>query len=119
LNKIGFSCSLNCFKAHKESDKCVEKAPQTEDIIEDRQPSRTNVFTTMDTVPTDKLDLLSQSEPIKNLLKNPNLRNFLTEVDSASIPWNAMKLAMMEPIFTEFADECMKIIEPNDEEEKC
>lgn len=27
-----------------------------------------------------------------------------------------MRLAMMEPIFLEFADECMKIVEPQEED---
>ena len=81
--------------------------------MEDRKPDKINVFTTVDTVATEKLQELKNSEQIKEMLKNPHLRNFLLEINSASNSWNAMKLAMMEPIFVEFADECMKIVEPD------
>lgn len=83
-------------------------------IVEDRKPSRVNVFTTVDTVKTESLEELRRCDKIKELLTNPHLRNFLLEVDSASNPFNAMKLAMSEPIFLEFADECMTIISKNE-----
>jgi zinc finger HIT domain-containing protein 3 len=84
------------------------------EFVEDKRPDKTNVFTTVDTVPPEKLAQLGQSEKIKELLKNPHLRNFLVEVNSAHNSWSAMKLAMMEPIFLEFADECMNIVEPQE-----
>lgn len=49
---------------------------------------------------------------LKNLLCNPHLRQFIREVDSSSNPWKAMKIAMLEPLFIEFANECLKTVEP-------
>lgn len=95
----------------------MKKIPQHQEVIEDKKPNKINFFTTVDTVPQEKLQRLDNSESLKELLKNSHLRNFLTEVNTASNSWNAMKLAMMEPLFLEFADECMKIVEP--EEDKC
>lgn len=85
-------------------------------MIEDRTATR-QVFTTVDTVPIELLEKLQNSENLKNLLRNKHLREFIKEVDSARNPTNAMKLAMMEPLFVEFTDECMKVVEPNDEVE--
>lgn len=101
---------MTCFKVHKENRKCEEV--KKEEIVEDKRPDNINVFTTVDTVPQEKLQELEKSDNIKNMLKNPHLRNFLKEINSASNSWDAMKLAMMEPIFLEFADECMNIVEP-------
>lgn len=105
------SCSLTCFKAHKENGNCEEV--KKEEIVEDKKPDKINVFTTVDTVRPEKLEELEKSDTIKQLLKNPHLRNFLREINSAPNSWNAMKLAMMEPIFLEFADECLKTVEPD------
>lgn len=70
-----------------------------------------HVFTTIDTVPMEQLEKLRESEHLKNLLRNPHLRKFITEVHSSRNPSNAMKVAMLEPLFVEFADECMKIVD--------
>lgn len=54
------------------------------------------------------------SEALKCLLLNPHLRQLITSVDSAENKDKAMKDAMQEPLFTEFADQCLKIIEPKE-----
>jgi len=41
----------------------------------------------------------------------------LAEVDTATDPARAIQSAMLEPIFVEFADECMNILEPCTKEE--
>lgn len=82
-------------------------------IVEDKTPQNTIFFPTDDTVPIQKLEELRSSEELKKLLDNPHLRNLLKEIDVADNAWNAMKVAMMEPLFTEFADECLKIVEPD------
>lgn len=54
------------------------------------------------------------SEALKDLLRNPHLREFIRAVDSSPNARKAMKFAMLEPLFIEFADECMKIVEPEE-----
>ncbi|KAG1931660.1 zinc finger HIT domain-containing protein [Pimephales promelas] len=65
-----------------------------------------------DKVPLQKLQQLGDSEALKDLLRNPHLRQLMMAVDSAGDKAKAMKDAMQEPLFVEFADQCLKIIEP-------
>uniref|UniRef100_A0A182SG88 Zinc finger HIT domain-containing protein n=1 Tax=Anopheles maculatus TaxID=74869 RepID=A0A182SG88_9DIPT len=46
------------------------------------------------------------------MLYNPHLRQLLTEIDNGRDGMNAVKVAMMEPLFVEFADECLRLVEP-------
>lgn len=60
----------------------------------------------------------AHSEGLRNLLYNPHLRNFLRTIDVAPNAWKVMQAAMQEPLFIEFADECLKIVEPSSDDEK-
>ncbi|XP_077079444.1 zinc finger HIT domain-containing protein 3 [Siphateles boraxobius] len=115
-------CSVSCFKRHKDDDSChpikesvpassrptpVSNAEQpwiVEDLLD--EDSQT------DKVPLQKLQLLGDSEALKGLLRNPHLRQLMMSVDSAENKAKAMKDAMQEPLFVEFADRCLQIIEP-------
>ena len=41
----------------------------------------------------------------------------IREIDSSEDPGKLLSQAMQIPIFTEFADECLRIVEPHDESE--
>lgn len=64
------------------------------------------------------LFFLGNSEPLRRLLYNPHLRQLLQQIDVAPNAWKAMRAAMQEPLFVEFADECLKVVEPMTEDEK-
>lgn len=64
-----------------------------------------------DRLPQSKLDLLANSEEIKKLLTNPHLRQMLKFIDSSEDKEKCMGSAMKEPIFTEFADACLALVE--------
>lgn len=83
--------------------------------MEDTTPTMAHVFTTIDTVPLEQLARLKDSEHLKNLLANPHLRKFIKEVHGSRNPSNAMKVAMQEPLFVEFADECMRVVDPSED----
>uniref|UniRef100_A0A182JGA0 HIT-type domain-containing protein n=1 Tax=Anopheles atroparvus TaxID=41427 RepID=A0A182JGA0_ANOAO len=109
-------CSVPCYKTHQEQPcepATTLPADVEEPFREDRVPKKTILFPTVDTVPQEKLELLGQSEHLKNLLQNPHLRRFLKEVDNGRDGMNAIRVAMMEPLFVEFADECLRIVEPS------
>ncbi|XP_052862805.1 zinc finger HIT domain-containing protein 3 [Anopheles cruzii] len=114
-------CSVACYRAHQEQ-KCEPPAPSVTDpesgFREDSTPvpQKTVHFPTVDTVPQEKLELLGQSEHLKNLLCNRHLRQLLKEVDSGRNGMNAIRVAMMEPLFVEFADECLRLVEPSSDE---
>lgn len=119
-------CSVGCFKRHKDDDSChpvkesdsasssstavtsAEQPWSVEDLLgEDSQT---------DKVPSQRLLQLGGSEALKGLLRNPHLRRLVMSVDSAEDKAKAMKDAMQEPLFVEFADQCLNIIEPTETE---
>ncbi|XP_031630833.1 zinc finger HIT domain-containing protein 3 [Contarinia nasturtii] len=110
-----FCCCFDCFKKHKFSDcasgKIVFEKYQTTQLRKHKIQ-----FTTEDEVDPEKLTLLRNNEALKNLLTNPHLREYLCALDSSENAHKAMKFAMLEPLFIEFANECMRIVEPV---EKC
>ncbi|XDV21589.1 hypothetical protein PO909_026666 [Leuciscus waleckii] len=115
-------CSVGCFKRHKDDDSChpikqpdpasISRTPVSSAeqpwIVEDLLDEDSHT----DKVPLQKLQQLGDSEALKDLLRNPHLRQLMMSVDSAGNKAKAMKDAMQEPLFVEFADQCLKIIEP-------
>uniref|UniRef100_A0A8C4ZJ86 Zinc finger HIT domain-containing protein 3 n=1 Tax=Gadus morhua TaxID=8049 RepID=A0A8C4ZJ86_GADMO len=91
-------CSLGCYKTHKVEPWNVDDILQKEEDY-------------IDKVPLQKLQLLSQSEELRGLLRNPHLRQLLRSIDSAANKDEMMKAAMQEPLFVEFSDECLKVVE--------
>lgn len=55
------------------------------------------------------------SENLHSMLHNKHLREMIKEIDSSQEPGKILTSAMQIPIFTEFVDECLKTIEPQDE----
>jgi hypothetical protein len=53
-----------------------------------------------------------QSKPLRQLLQNPALQDMLLSLDSSHHPDSTISATMQKPIFTEFADKCLKIVEP-------
>ncbi|XP_061596099.1 zinc finger HIT domain-containing protein 3 [Cololabis saira] len=117
-------CSLGCYKRHKDTCLPDEKSasvsaskdasstvPAEPWSVEDLQ----NYDDIIDRVPLPKLQLLGQSKELRDLLCNPHLRQLLRSVDSADSKDEAMKAAMQEPLFVEFSDQCMKVIENESE----
>ncbi|KAK9512759.1 hypothetical protein O3M35_001112 [Rhynocoris fuscipes] len=105
-------CSIACYKRHK-SDGC--NSFLFEEDRQPREPSSSNYqYPTEDTVPSEKLQLLRQNPKIRDLLDNPHLRTIIEAVNNAPYPVGIIHEAMLEPIFAEFADECLKVLQNND-----
>ncbi|XP_051973705.1 zinc finger HIT domain-containing protein 3-like [Xyrauchen texanus] len=123
------SCSVSCFKRHKDADSChpvketaapvstpttpvssAELPWTVDDLLDEDSQS--------DKVPLQKLQRLGESEALKALLWNPHLRQVMMSVDSAEDKAKAVRNAMQEPLFVEFADQCLRTIEPAQTEEK-
>ncbi|VDL48896.1 unnamed protein product [Hymenolepis diminuta] len=68
-----------------------------------------------DYIPTGILERLRTSERLRGLLANRHLRDYLTELDSSRQPSRAIERAMQEPLFIEFADECLRLINPDNQ----
>ncbi|XP_053940719.1 zinc finger HIT domain-containing protein 3 [Cuculus canorus] len=124
-------CSVPCCRTHKERCTperaeirvaegvrgCGEARPRyspaggpcsVEDILAEGEEQ--------DRVPLQKLQLLGESEELRGLLLNPHLRQLLLTVDQAEDKSSLMKKYMQEPLFVEFADCCLRIVEPPEKE---
>ncbi|XP_060588495.1 zinc finger HIT domain-containing protein 3-like [Ruditapes philippinarum] len=111
-------CSLPCYKTHKEG--CNKKEVKEEQTkIEDlTETSETLVPEFMldddqseDRVSIEQLQCLENSEKLKDMLSNPHLRQLMTSLVHSGNAGTQLEKAMQEPIFTEFADTCLNIID--------
>lgn len=113
-----FSCSLECYKSHQQRELCHPLKTTTTDPDIANVPYQLEsgkilqMFTTDDTVTVENLQKLEGNVKLKDLLCNPHLREFLRQIDSSTDAWKAMKIAMLEPLFLEFADACLDTVEP-------
>ena len=104
-------CSLPCFKQHKAGPNCnTEEEEKVQFKVDLEAEPAGYQFTTDDTVPLEKLQLLEKSEKLGHLLANPHLRTFLTKLDSSEEKGRLMRKAMREPLFVEFVDCCLEAI---------
>ncbi|XP_062381115.1 zinc finger HIT domain-containing protein 3 [Sardina pilchardus] len=118
-------CSLNCFKTHKDSCEPVKRKESKRDQNQPHTAAREpwtpddllDEDDRSDMVSADILQKLGESEDLKDLLRNPHLRQLLVAVDTAGSKVDVMKTAMQEPLFVEFADQCLRIVEPTDIED--
>ncbi|NXO30119.1 ZNHI3 protein, partial [Cisticola juncidis] len=69
-----------------------------------------------DRVPPQRLKLLGESQELRALLRNPHLRQLLLAIDSAPDKRSVLRRLMQEPLFVEFADCCLGIVEPPEKE---
>ncbi|XP_017038872.1 zinc finger HIT domain-containing protein 3 [Drosophila ficusphila] len=113
-------CSVACYKTHKDSPKCVikESVGKTVENAFQEEPTLHVPFTTDDTVPAEKLHQLENSQDLRNLLHNPHLRSLLQQIDVAINAQSAMMAAMQEPLFLEFANACLQVVEPISDAER-
>uniref|UniRef100_A0A8C2U487 Zinc finger HIT-type containing 3 n=1 Tax=Coturnix japonica TaxID=93934 RepID=A0A8C2U487_COTJA len=89
------------------------------DLTADSEWSVSDILTEedeQDRVPMQKLRLLGESEELRGLLLNPHLRQLLLTIDQAEDKSALMKKYMQEPLFVEFADCCLRIVEPPEKE---
>ncbi|XP_074778682.1 zinc finger HIT domain-containing protein 3 isoform X1 [Athene noctua] len=119
-------CSVPCCRTHRE--RCTPE-PKRERAAAGRAPpggqhaaspwSVEDILTEeeeQDRVPLQKLKRLGESEELRDLLLNPHLRQLLLTVDQAEDKSSLMKKYMQEPLFVEFADCCLRIVEPPEKE---
>ncbi|KAF6030444.1 ZNHIT3 [Bugula neritina] len=64
-----------------------------------------------DRVAVEQLEKLCENDKLRELLCNKHLRDYLVKVNSN--PTKEIDKAMKEPIFLEFANECLKMVEPD------
>lgn len=113
-------CSVSCFKSHKEND-CHQKLSKTDNTIINATESQellTNIpdlgiEETEDRVLPETFQCLRENPDLLVTLENPHLRSLMTNLVSSPSPAEDMERAMKEPIFLEFADQCLKVVDNN------
>ncbi|XP_036054267.1 zinc finger HIT domain-containing protein 3 [Onychomys torridus] len=66
-----------------------------------------------DRVSLQSLKNLGESATLSSLLLNPHLRQLMVNLDQGEDKAELMKACMQEPLFVEFADCCLGIVEPS------
>ncbi|NP_001091379.1 zinc finger, HIT-type containing 3 L homeolog [Xenopus laevis] len=117
-------CSVSCCKKHKE-ECTLSSTPDTVtthiargERLMSREDGLIDEDNESDRVPPHKLKLLGESDELKHLLLNPHLRELLIKLDQAEEREDAMKKYMQEPLFVEFADRCLSVVEPEEKENR-
>ncbi|XP_075977993.1 zinc finger HIT domain-containing protein 3 [Anticarsia gemmatalis] len=110
-------CSVPCYKEHKQQP-CSPPPEPPKQTNNTAQPEREYEYPTEDTVPIEKLKLLEQSEELKKCLENPHVREILELLDRSPYPDRLMQEYMTEPIFTEFVDACLQVVQPQDNKDE-
>ncbi|KAL9981418.1 hypothetical protein ACROYT_G010121 [Oculina patagonica] len=125
-------CSLSCFKTHK-GDMCEKETNRRKQEKEANGRSSalpclkeegevTDSGSEEDSENEDRisrqiLEKLGHSQELRSMLHNKHLREMITEIDSSEDPGKLLGQAMQIPIFTEFVNECLRTVEPQDENE--
>uniref|UniRef100_A0A4W5N2B3 Zinc finger HIT domain-containing protein 3 n=1 Tax=Hucho hucho TaxID=62062 RepID=A0A4W5N2B3_9TELE len=115
-------CSLSCYKTHKANDTCQPPKQSVPAPVQDLNGAYSNEdpWTVddllddddhTDKVPLQRLQLLGKSEELRELLRNPHLRQLMRSVDTADSKADAIKTAMQEPLFVELSNQCLQIVE--------
>ncbi|MXQ84478.1 zinc finger HIT domain-containing protein 3 isoform X2 [Bos indicus] len=128
-------CSLPCFRKHKEQ--CRPAAGPVEKKIRSALTAKTkkpvenegslddddsvadflNSDEEEDRVSLQNLKNLGESAALRSLLLNPHLRQLMVDLDQADDKAKLMRACMQEPLFVEFADCCLSIVEPSQNED--
>lgn len=111
-------CSLNCYKKHQADAKCVGVKVKTETAPEKAKVKSlppllhfTEEEEEKDRVKRATLAKLGESDHLKNMLASKHLQAMLTDIDNSLEPDKHLESAMQIPIFTEFVDECMRVVD--------
>ncbi|XP_048770085.2 zinc finger HIT domain-containing protein 3-like [Ostrea edulis] len=114
-------CSLSCYKIHKENV-CSQLLP---DDAQDKKPTTTesheapkkipefDLKETEDRVRPETLQCLRENPDLLLALENPHLRSLMTNLVSSNNPSEDMERVMREPLFLEFSDQCLKVVDNN------
>lgn len=126
---------MSCCKEHK-NDNCIVKDSYSKNHDDQKNEEKEKEIEISTGIPKDKLQLLGKKilnhsemsflrpvtisetdKELNNLLANKHLRDLLMVIDKAEDAEKIMQEAMQEPIFVEFADACLRIVDPQSDNE--
>uniref|UniRef100_T1JGH9 Zinc finger HIT domain-containing protein 3 n=1 Tax=Strigamia maritima TaxID=126957 RepID=T1JGH9_STRMM len=114
-------CSLTCYKQHKLTPCAkLQKFAVPIEISDVNTENNENDENKLN-FDEDRVDLseeilenLGRSNEVKDSLCNSDLRKILLWINNSKDPRKAIHTAMMEPIFVDFVDGCLNVVEKND-----
>ncbi|XP_006983243.1 zinc finger HIT domain-containing protein 3 [Peromyscus maniculatus bairdii] len=119
-------CSVTCFQKHKEQCnpeiRPVENRRTVAPVNTEPEESKDDDESVADFLNSDEeedrvslqsLKNLGESATLRSLLLNPHLRQLMVNLDQGDDKAQLMKACMQEPLFVEFADCCLGIVEPS------
>ncbi|XP_005076970.1 zinc finger HIT domain-containing protein 3 [Mesocricetus auratus] len=119
-------CSVTCFQKHKEQCNPETRPAENRRIVapvnikseenkddDDSIADFLNSDEEEDRVSLQNLKNLGESATLRSLLLNPHLRQLMANLDQGDNKAKLMKACMQEPLFVEFADCCLRIVEPS------
>ncbi|CAF4143806.1 unnamed protein product [Rotaria socialis] len=80
-------------------------------IIQTQTPIELGDDEESDRLSTNALKRIDQSKEVLELLKNRHLRTIIKAIDHSINPADDMQKAMMEPIFVQFVDQLLMVVE--------
>ncbi|XP_064438352.1 zinc finger HIT domain-containing protein 3 isoform X2 [Mirounga angustirostris] len=98
-------CSVTCFRKHKEQ--CNPETRSTEKKVRSAVTAKT----------IKPAENKGESAALRSLLLNPHLRQLMVSLDQGDNKAKLMRACMQEPLFVEFADCCLRIVEPSQDED--
>ncbi|XP_066058040.1 zinc finger HIT domain-containing protein 3 [Chamaea fasciata] len=117
-------CSVPCCRTHRE--RCQPRRDREQEREQEPPPAPSHGAWSLqdilgeedeqDRVPLQKLQLLGESEQLRDLLLNPHLRQLLLALERARDKSSLLRKLMQEPLFVEFADCCLSVVEPPEKE---
>ncbi|XP_037664717.1 zinc finger HIT domain-containing protein 3 [Choloepus didactylus] len=120
-------CSVACFRKHKEQCNprtCLVKkkissavAARTITPVDNKDDDSSiadflNSDEEEDRVSLQNLKNLGESATLRSLLLNPHLKQLMVSLDQGDDKAKLLRAYMQEPLFVEFADCCLRIVEP-------
>ncbi|XP_046839727.1 zinc finger HIT domain-containing protein 3-like [Xenia sp. Carnegie-2017] len=115
-------CSVGCYKTHKdlcckqefeEVVSCVEveaKRPLGPDLEPGELCDDESKYDE-DRISEEKLALLDKSQEVKDMLQNKHLRQLIMNINEQSDVADQLDAAMKLPVFAEFANVCLKLVD--------
>ncbi|KAM5273329.1 zinc finger HIT domain-containing protein 3 isoform 1-T1 [Ctenodactylus gundi] len=123
-------CSVTCFRKHKEQcnpETHPAEKKRTAPPVKTTQPKESDDDSSVadflssdeeeDRVSLQNLKNLGESATLRSLLLNPHLRQLMLSLDQGANKAKLMRAYMQEPLFVEFADCCLRIVEPSQNED--
>ncbi|CAF3530211.1 unnamed protein product [Rotaria sordida] len=92
----------------------IREAARTAPITQTQLPIELGDDEESDRLPTNILERIDQSNEVLELLKNRHLRTMIKALDRSINPADDLQKAMMEPIFVQFVDQLLMIVENKD-----